>query len=301
MFKITEFTEALLESLSSKPDKDGKPGVSLGIAMQVDNEVLDSIDPTLAPQLFKHNSTQPLPGVRDALTVVACNSVERTLLTTKHEGWTLKVDDGIDESKPLTFGSCKLNKFSVEAHQGGKVTLRYNAWTTDIDAARFGMLGMHVDQAIWIMATPPKPGEEPKSTPPKKDPDATDLFAGRDPNDDDDQADDEGDSEGGETDAKAAPAKTTKSTIKYRDPMTGSTWSGRGLQPKWLKVALEGGRKLSEFDIAAKPAQSKAKLSSEPAWPFPSGKRPDSGAPPAHITEPKISKAARKRGEAGAA
>jgi hypothetical protein len=32
--------------------------------------------------------------------------------------------------------------------------------------------------------------------------------------------------------------------------MTGSTWSGKGLQPRWLKVALAAGRTLDEFDLA---------------------------------------------------
>ena len=36
---------------------------------------------------------------------------------------------------------------------------------------------------------------------------------------------------------------------KYRDPVTGNTWSGRGLQPKWLKAALAEGRKLADFAI----------------------------------------------------
>lgn len=36
---------------------------------------------------------------------------------------------------------------------------------------------------------------------------------------------------------------------KYRCPMTGSTWSGRGLQPTWLKVALAGGRTLADFQV----------------------------------------------------
>jgi DNA-binding protein H-NS len=36
---------------------------------------------------------------------------------------------------------------------------------------------------------------------------------------------------------------------KYRDPATGTTWSGRGLHPKWLKAALASGRKLSDFAI----------------------------------------------------
>ena len=36
---------------------------------------------------------------------------------------------------------------------------------------------------------------------------------------------------------------------KYRHPETGETWSGRGLQPKWLKAALAEGRKLGDFAV----------------------------------------------------
>ena len=34
--------------------------------------------------------------------------------------------------------------------------------------------------------------------------------------------------------AKSAPKKSGKVAAKYRDPLTGNTWSGRGLAPKWL-------------------------------------------------------------------
>lgn len=40
-----------------------------------------------------------------------------------------------------------------------------------------------------------------------------------------------------------------KVAAKYRDQITGQTWSGRGLQPNWLKAALAGGRKLSDFTL----------------------------------------------------
>ncbi len=50
--------------------------------------------------------------------------------------------------------------------------------------------------------------------------------------------------------AVASPArKGRKVPAKYRDPQTGTTWSGRGLQPKWLKAALASGRKLSDFAL----------------------------------------------------
>ncbi len=36
---------------------------------------------------------------------------------------------------------------------------------------------------------------------------------------------------------------------KYRDPATGSTWSGRGRMPLWLAAAVEAGRSRDEFLI----------------------------------------------------
>lgn len=38
--------------------------------------------------------------------------------------------------------------------------------------------------------------------------------------------------------------------VRYRDPATGQTWSGRGLQPAWLKAALAKGKTISDFDVS---------------------------------------------------
>ena len=40
-----------------------------------------------------------------------------------------------------------------------------------------------------------------------------------------------------------------KVAAKYRNASTGESWSGRGLQPRWLKAALASGKKLSDFAI----------------------------------------------------
>lgn len=47
----------------------------------------------------------------------------------------------------------------------------------------------------------------------------------------------------------ASAAKGGKVAAKYRNTATGETWSGRGLQPKWLKAALSAGRQLNEFAV----------------------------------------------------
>jgi len=51
------------------------------------------------------------------------------------------------------------------------------------------------------------------------------------------------------TPASGTPRKGRKVAPKYRDPATGATWSGRGLQPNWLKAALAAGRKLGDFAL----------------------------------------------------
>ena len=48
---------------------------------------------------------------------------------------------------------------------------------------------------------------------------------------------------------KSAAGKGGKVAVKYRNSATGDTWSGRGLQPKWLKAALAAGRKIDDFAV----------------------------------------------------
>lgn len=49
--------------------------------------------------------------------------------------------------------------------------------------------------------------------------------------------------------AKKASKTGAKVAPKYRNAATGDTWSGRGLQPRWLKAALAAGRKLEDFAV----------------------------------------------------
>ena len=49
--------------------------------------------------------------------------------------------------------------------------------------------------------------------------------------------------------AKGAPKAPSKVAAKYRNTATGETWSGRGLQPKWLKAAVAGGASVQDFAI----------------------------------------------------
>ena len=54
---------------------------------------------------------------------------------------------------------------------------------------------------------------------------------------------------------KTGKANGTSSTAgrkvapKYRNASTGETWTGRGLQPKWIQAAIASGKKLKDFAI----------------------------------------------------
>lgn len=48
---------------------------------------------------------------------------------------------------------------------------------------------------------------------------------------------------------KVRSTSGTKVPAKYRNKATGDAWSGRGLQPKWLKAALASGKKLQDFAV----------------------------------------------------
>ena len=48
---------------------------------------------------------------------------------------------------------------------------------------------------------------------------------------------------------KGGTAGVKKVAAKYRDPISGSTWTGRGLKPKWLTLAIQSGKTLQDFAI----------------------------------------------------
>ena len=55
---------------------------------------------------------------------------------------------------------------------------------------------------------------------------------------------------GGRAGSKATSGTAgSKVPPKYVDRASGHTWSGRGLQPRWLKEALASGRQLAEFAV----------------------------------------------------
>jgi hypothetical protein len=183
MFELPTMTEAHVASVTNRIEKHGDeevPAVSIGLQITAANTLLDLIDPTLRHALYKAvEGQEELPGVEPATPVLRCNSFETHTLTTAHEGWSLSVDDGIDETIPMTFGGRKVDKFKVEAKQGGSIVLRLRVGTSDVDAEKLGKLAMHNGQSIWITLTKPVRAESIDGSTEAFDadhPDAGDLF-----------------------------------------------------------------------------------------------------------------------------
>ena len=49
--------------------------------------------------------------------------------------------------------------------------------------------------------------------------------------------------------AELMPRRARTATPKYRDPNSGTTWSGRGKVPRWMKRLIEQGANREDFRI----------------------------------------------------
>ncbi len=54
---------------------------------------------------------------------------------------------------------------------------------------------------------------------------------------------------GGKAGKAPSASAGRKVAPKFKNPATGETWTGRGLQPKWIQAALATGKKLEDFTI----------------------------------------------------
>lgn len=249
MFQLSTFTEALVTSVTNRVEKHGddeKKAVTLGLEITASNTLLDLIDPSLRHSLYraKDDAEPELPEMERTTPVLRSNSFETHKLTTAYEGWTLAVDDGIDETQPMVFGGTKVDKFQVEAKQGGSIVLRFRAGTSDVDAEKLGKLAMHNGEAIWITLKAPEKkaggteatGADIDGTKGHPGVSAEDLFAGAG---DVDPGDDDGDDDGevSNPDAEAAGDALSEAEAK------GENWPfpKDGAQPASDAAEFEAG------------------------------------------------------------
>lgn len=185
MFQIQSPTTATLKTITPRTETHGDEKVSamsFGLKITGPNTMLDALQPGLRDALYRAVEGQDqLPGVEPATPLLRSKGIESVKLKACFEGWTLKIDAGIDENDPIAFGSCKVDAFQVAPSEGGTIDLHFRVGTSDIDQDEAGWMFGHLQQEIDITLHAPqvKPdaidgtGEEFAAD----HPDAGDLFA----------------------------------------------------------------------------------------------------------------------------
>lgn len=185
MFQIQSPTTATLKTLTPRTETHGGEKVSamsFGLKITGPNTMLDALQPGLRDALYRAVEGQDqLPGVEPATPLLRSKGIESVKLKACFEGWTLKIDAGIDENDPIAFGSCEVDAFQVVPSEGGIIDLHFRVGTSDIDQDEAGWMFGHLQQEIDITLHAPqvKPdaidgtGEEFAAD----HPDAGDLFA----------------------------------------------------------------------------------------------------------------------------
>jgi hypothetical protein len=162
MFELTQPTEALLKTFTPRTEKHGDQEVSaasLGLKIAGANTLLDILQPGLRDALYMAVEGQDqLPGMPPNTPLLRVKGVESVKLAACFEGWTLKIDRGIDADDPFVIGGSKCDKYVVTPHQGGSVDIDFRVGSSDIDETEAGWLYGHQKHDITItLHAPEKP------------------------------------------------------------------------------------------------------------------------------------------------
>ncbi len=236
---------------------DHVQAISLRLRWETSNEALGLLHPQLKDMLFWKvpavEAQEQIAGLIDVTPNLRVPIVTLPLkLDASFTGYTFTIDHGIDDSSALELYVCGLDKFAVDAKEGGSVFIDWSLSSNkEITPELVGLLCSLEGDEIIATLTPPASAtgdaidgsvEAFERDHPSDNREAGDLFAEAHGDFDDDVDEDF-------NPVAPEPVKTLpRNAARYRNTATGETWSGRGLMPKWLKACIEGGASLAEFD-----------------------------------------------------
>ncbi len=222
MFELTTPTEALLKTFTPRTEKHGDDEVSaasLGLRITGANTLLDILQTGLRDMLYKAVEGQDqLPGMPPNTPLLRAKGVESLKLGACFEGWTLKIDRGMDADDPFVIGGAKCDKYVVTPHEGGSVDIDFRIGSSDIDETEAGWLYGRQKQCITItLHAPEKPIDAIDGSAEafeRDHPGAGDLFAaehGGQPGPDDDEGNGDDDGSGhADVDGEPQPEAAAK-------------------------------------------------------------------------------------------
>ncbi len=161
MFTLTKM-QATITSFTGRTETHGKekvPALTLGFRITTANTILDVISDTLRTTLYKavdEHDQADLPDVEPTTPLLRNDAIDTITLDKSFEGWTVEIDHGIDDSDPIVLGSCKVDAFKVDAHEGGTVDLYFRAGTSACDYISAGLLWSKNGQGVVLTVTPPE-------------------------------------------------------------------------------------------------------------------------------------------------
>lgn len=295
-FQLESMTKVRVLDVRTTSSKDRKPGDPVGsqllLRATLSSQALGMFDSALPGLLYRMSTGKKqgeLDGIESAELTQIGDHVKRLPWVYEQTGCVVLIDFGTGGPRDIHLADCKAHAVSITPRQGGSVDVQ---WTVDAPALSTDTRGKLTDlKSTDVQLTMFGPTVQ--------------DDAQRDIEDDDEREPAPARKPGA---AEKAAVANVKGVAKYLDKATGSTWSGRGLQPAWLKAALKKGAKISDFEVkiahklsgpearAAAEAAFKPTLSTEAAWPFP--KDPPKEAPPQSVTttrHPAQSRTARGR------
>ena len=233
-FELQAGTRLKLTKTTPRKEEHGKDRVQ-AISLRLEwsppeNGALNVIEPGLQdmifwtpPEVAAQCALEGMPPVKKHL---RCETLTQPLkFGGSLSGYTFTIEHGIDDSSALELYSCTLDKFEVEAKQGGSSTIRFSlASNKQITPELIGALCSLDGGSIVAQLTPPTAEQliDGSTEAFKKDhPDATDLFtagAGTPgPDDDGDDVPPDGADEGSE----GGPVEHAEQPT---DPERGEHW-----------------------------------------------------------------------------
>jgi hypothetical protein len=140
--------------------------ISLRLSWITANDDLDRLHPQLRDMLFwdppevvaqlQIEGLAPVKKHRRVPTVAMPIKLDRD-----HSGYTLTIDHGIDETSALELYSCAVNKFAVDANEGGSVTISWNVSSNaKITPELVGALCALEGESVPARMVAPPPGSE---------------------------------------------------------------------------------------------------------------------------------------------
>ena len=160
MFALKTITECELTAFTGHTRKEGKddiPAVSIRLRIKgVPNEELDKFSSTLRPTIYMAVPGQEdLPGMPPSTPLLRSKDVTHLPTEFRYEGWKVWIARGMNDDA-LHMEQCKVDAFSFDFYEGGKMDYEFRISTADLDEEGAGMLWGRQKRKVFVRIEAPE-------------------------------------------------------------------------------------------------------------------------------------------------